>query len=257
MRTILVTAVLIMLTVSGVIFYLSSGQSPNIVLIVMDTVRQDHLSSYGYKRETSPRLSELAEQSRTFYNAYSTSSWTSSAHASLFSGLYPITHGTTQENWVLPDSVVTLAEVLSEAGYQTFGVVENPILGKHAGFDQGFKRYIEAYRDIETDDDENQALLLLKKCLQERRKDIPFFLFVNFIAPHNPYDSSCQFRNRFVTDSTIGGSGNRWKDYYLGRKFFSPPEIENLRQRYDAEILYVDFLIGKIVVSYKENTWSI
>ncbi len=70
---------------------------PNVIIIVMDTVRQDHLSIYGHKRDTSPRLRQLVKSS----NAYSTSGWTPPAYASLFTGLYPNAHKTTQEYWAV------------------------------------------------------------------------------------------------------------------------------------------------------------
>jgi len=89
-----------------------------IILIVMDTVRQDRLSCYGYSRDTSPNLRKLSETSRVYDKAYSTSGWTAPAHASLFTGLFPIAHGTTQENWTMDEKLATLAEVLSAVGYK-------------------------------------------------------------------------------------------------------------------------------------------
>ena len=74
---------------------------PNVVIIIMDTVRQDHLSLYGYDRETTPNLEKLGRTSTVYRNAHSESSWTLPSHASLFTGLYPNVHGATGEHMVL------------------------------------------------------------------------------------------------------------------------------------------------------------
>lgn len=167
-------------------YKLAPAVLPNILIIVMDTVRQDHLSCYGYGRNTTPHLSELAKESKVFYNAYSTSSWTNPAHASLFTGLYPVTHKTTQENWQMSHHLTTLSEVLSNEGFETFGIVENPMLGKHNNFDQGFSHYYETWRKKEGSESENEAFLRFKQCIGKRNEEKPFFMFINFIEPHNP-----------------------------------------------------------------------
>ena len=93
--------------------------TPNIVLIVMDTVRADHLSSYGYERPTTPAVDAFAADAVRFEHAYSVSSWTLPSHASLFTGLHPTTHGANQRHWRLDERFQTLAEVLGAHGYST------------------------------------------------------------------------------------------------------------------------------------------
>ena len=226
---------------------------PNIMIIIMDTVRQDRLSCYNYDRDTTPNLKKLAEKSRVYYNTYSTSSWTNPAHASLFTGLYPIAHNTTQENWKLSQNLKTLAEILRDVGFETFGIVENGILGKHNGFDQGFSRYYETWRKNMSSDSENIALSYFRKCIRERNTKKPFFMFVNFISPHNPYNAPFEFRNRFVSNPSIEYNSNLWQWYYLGKMEFTEEELQHLNELYEAEILYVDYLIGKIINELKSN----
>ena len=230
--------------------------SPNIVIIVMDTARQDRLSCYGYARETSPRLRELAKVSTLFDRAYSTSSWTSPAHASLFTGLYPATHGVTQEHWKMNPDLVTLAEVLSEHGYETMGIIENSMLSSEHGFQQGFSTYHQTSR-IPTMLDRarlrgrsetgNRATDLFLKGLRSMGRRRPFFIFVNLIAPHQPYDSSKQFMREFVTDHEISLVSNMWPQHYLGQKEFTPAELRHLNELYDAELLFTDHLVGKMM----------
>ncbi len=118
------------------------GSRPNIILIVLDTVRRDHLSLYGYERETSPRLDEFAADATTFQNAISAAQWTIPSHASMFTGLYPTSHRTTQGYSVLPRSHVTLAELLRLHGYHTVGFCNNPLVGVlENGLRRGFTEF--------------------------------------------------------------------------------------------------------------------
>jgi len=229
------------------------GDAPwNIVVIVMDTARQDRLSCYGYERETSPRLSELAGSGTLFMNAYSTSSWTAPGHASLFTGLHSATHGVTQENWSMGEDLLTFAEVLSDRGYRTAGVVENPMLVSDRGYDQGFSEYYESWRSKSPRGGE-QAVDDFRKVLSGGPEEQPFLVFVNLIAPHSPYDSSGSFRNTFVTSPEIRIVSNMWRQYYTGRRSFSEDEIRHLSELYDAEILFTDYLIGEMIDELKER----
>jgi arylsulfatase A-like enzyme len=240
--------------------------APDIVVIVMDTARQDRLSCYGYDRETSPRLSELAESATVFERAYSTSSWTSPAHASLFTGLYPATHGVTQEHWRMSEGLVTLAEVLSDHGYETVGIVENSILSSEHGFHQGFSSYhvtrhmqraLDALGDKARSETGNLATDLFLRTIREERTGEPLFVFVNLIPPHQPYDSSKQFMNEFLSDRDISLVDNMWPEYYIGTKTFTGAELTHLNELYDAEILYTDYLVGLMMDGIKaQGRWD-
>jgi len=241
----------------------SENLPPNVVIIVMDTVRQDHLSCYGYKRDTTPNLNRLKKSSRVYYNAYSTSCWTCSAHASLFTGLFPIAHKTTQENLWMSKRLKTLAEVLSTEGYETVGIVENPILTKYYNFNQGFSIYHETWRKSYKDrilmwlTSENSAFILFKRSLNKRDKRKPFFMFINFIEPHSPYNSSQQFYGKFLSDRSLRCEENMCRSYFLGKRNFTQSEFQHLNELYDAEILYVDYWIGEMIDELKKkNLWN-
>lgn len=104
-------------------------QKPNILLIILDTLRRDHLSSYGYTRETSPYLDEFSTQTTVFDLAIAPAQWTIPSHASMFTGLYPSTHQLTQAGGKLSGSYPTLAEILQVEGYHTVGFSNNPLVG--------------------------------------------------------------------------------------------------------------------------------
>lgn len=119
---------------------------PDIVLIVMDTTRADHLTAYGYHRNTTPHVAAFASEAVVYWNAVSTSSWTLPAHGSLFTGLLPTEHGADLHHRThgvelrgLAEEHLTLAEMLLAHGYDTGAVMGNTaVLTRDLGFDQGF-----------------------------------------------------------------------------------------------------------------------
>jgi len=230
-----------------------SAGPPNVVLIVMDTARQDRLSSYGYERETSPRLTELADSATTYANAYSTSSWTAPGHASLFTGLFPVAHGATQEDWGLDGHLTTMAEALSANGYRTVGIVENPMLSRNLGYAQGFAEYHEVWLPRTRPGPGSPALDRFVEAVGGATTGQPLFVFVNLIEPHSPYNSSRQFRERFLTDPTIPLDANEWRDYYVGRRAFSEAELAHLNELYDAELLFTDHVVGEMADALRER----
>lgn len=116
--------------------------APDIVLIVLDTVRRDRLSAYGYGRATSPQLDAFAAGATLFERAVSPAQWTIPAHASLFTGVYPTTHQATQANSQLSHAFPVLAEVLCQHGYHTAAFCNNPLVGV---LDNGLQRGFDVF----------------------------------------------------------------------------------------------------------------
>ena len=128
-------------------------QQPNLLLVTIDTLRQDHLSSFGYERETSPFLDSLAARGTRFTNCRATSSWTAPSMASLFTALEPNRHGV-RNGWgsrdsqrikgqqMLASEFETLAERLRGAGYTTFGISSNLHVSPETGLAQGFDQFV-------------------------------------------------------------------------------------------------------------------
>jgi len=177
---------------------------PNVVIISMDTTRADHLSAYGYERDTSPWLRALADQGMRFEVAYSPSATTGPSHASLFTGLTPIAHGVAKNGWPLEGDFETLAETLGAAGYETAAVISSYVLSDRFGFAQGFDHFDADFSQADVlsgdrvwegetvsgkfngraDDTTRRALA----CLDQRpHPERPFLLFVHYFDPHTPY----------------------------------------------------------------------
>lgn len=245
-----------------------SAQRPNVAIIVIDTVRADRLSCYGYGRPTTPRIDELCARGVRFQNAASTSSWTLPAHASLFTGLFPISHGATQEHVRLDGGAPTLAEILGAHGYATFAASANPLVSVNTGLDRGFDAFADTWRRREgarqTDPDRHPNLLAATRFLNTLEGDRPFFLFVNYIEPHGPYTPPEPHRSRFLRP---GASASLVRSalvrsaagYYLDPSSISAAEFAVLNDLYDGEIAQVDALVGALIDSLEragrlENT---
>ncbi len=230
----------------------AQDERPNIVLIVLDTVRRDHLSCYGYERETSPVLEELAQSSTTYLNAYSTSCWTIPAHASLFTGLYPSTHGAVTSSTPLADGFVTLAEALRTQGYRSAGISENIMLQRGNGFAQGFQTY--AVVSTVHDEPEDKAVALFREALNQEATQ-PLFIFVNLCGPHAPYSSSGQFFGQFLSDPDYADECLQASSLgvALGKYKYTANDLVHLAEHYDAEIRYADYQVGQMIEALKSK----
>jgi len=121
-------------------------ERPNILLVVLDAVRADHLSCYGYERETTPTIDSLAADGVRFEHAFSTSNWTGASHASLFTGYLPSQSGVYGDSQDLPADLPTMAELLSGVGYRTFATSAGAHIRSDRGYDRGFDRFHETFR---------------------------------------------------------------------------------------------------------------
>lgn len=173
------------------------AEKPNVVLLIVDTLRADRLPMYGYAEQTTPFLNSLAEQGIVYQNAFSTSSWTAPATASVLTSLYPWQHGilmgrrsTRKLNAVepsvqlnkIPEAVMTVAEVFKSAGYTTFGATDNGNIREDAGFAQGF----DHFQNFQNQGGEHLNKHLFSWETQIRAAK-PYFLYMQYMDPHHPY----------------------------------------------------------------------
>lgn len=154
-------------------------EGPNVIFIVLDTVRAKDLPMYGGEALT-PFLSKFAENATVYKNAYTCAGWTIPSHASMFTGVYPNKHKTNHWTQKLDESYKTLAELLKEKGYATLCYTDNELICKENGLAKGFDHY--GYSHNEFGGIEEKAMRSVKIM-----KRSPFFLFVNFMTTHIPY----------------------------------------------------------------------
>lgn len=171
----------------------------DLVFISLDTTRKDHLQTYGYPRETSPRLDRLARTGVVFHNATAQMTITNPSHASMLTGLYPHTHGVGENTRRLDDRFLTLTEILRDAGFRTGAFVSgHPLRAEITGIDQGFEVYDSDFRrrraGRQTTD---RALAWLQERLDNRGPGERLFLFLHLYDAHGPYQPEPRYREMF------------------------------------------------------------
>ena len=233
---------------------------PHILLYVADTLRADHLGTYGYGggygghgESPSPSLDDFAEDATVFTRAFAQSSWTKPSMASIFSGLTPERHGTNGRDSVLPSALVTLSEQLKDLGYDTAGLVTNANLTDAFGFAQGFTTY-EFLGEEERERGYVRADLLTSRAIEwlsGRESDEPFFLYLHAMDPHDPYLANGE-RDRERVNGFEVGSTEFMKA--LDDSRLSPPDDihAQLTELYDAEIRFNDEQFGRLMDSLRE-----
>jgi arylsulfatase A-like enzyme len=192
----------------------------NVLLIVIDTLRADHLGAYGYARPSSPHIDAFARQAALFEHGYSHAPWTMPSVASMFTSLEPKDHGISDWQQPLDLHLLTLAEQLQAHGYRTEGYVSHGVLARLYQFDQGFDVYDSSVvdgrlpRDITT---AREVTDLAVRAL-ERPLPQPFFLWVHYFDPHDAYLNHAEHP-------------------------FGLAAID----RYDSEIAYTDVQVGRLL----------
>ncbi len=173
---------------------------PNVLLVVIDTLRADRLPFYGCERDSAPFLGELAKQSRVFESAWSAAPWTVPAMASLMTSVYPFQHGLVDgfDIWApeeelaespvnkLPGELETVPELFKSRGYRTFGVSANVMVGFELGFDGGFDRFV-SLRDMDAAT-VNATLSGWREEILDPGATEPWFVYLHYFDPHDNYN---------------------------------------------------------------------
>ena len=235
----------------------------NILLVTLDTLRADHLSAYGYSRQTSPVIDRLAAAGVRFDQA--TVQWpkTGPSFASIFSATYPKNNGIVRKVGIpLPRELLLLAEVLRRQGYGTHAVVANGAVASDFHFDQGFDTYIETWKleapDGAVDPSSAEGVTgLAKAVLESVDRDRPYFLWVHYIDPHFPYTPPGEWSDRFQDDEffeagrrlEIDRSRPKHDLVRLGAEqvLDGRDDLGFYVARYDAEIAYNDAQLGDLL----------
>jgi arylsulfatase A-like enzyme len=241
----------------------TSWKPPNIVLISIDTLRADRLSIYGYPRETSPRITELAAQSAVFDRAYTQAPHTLAAHASLMTGQYPGRHGVLEQGNSLAPEEVTLAEMLSEQGYRSLAFVNALYLAPEFRMNEGFAVYDYA-NDVSVARNGEETNTAILEHLRDGSEQ-PLFLFAHYFDAHSdwehPYEAPPAYLERFAGPPPPGyrparqpGFGSR-EMLQLNRsreEQLTDAEVAHIGRLYDAGVAYTDAQVGALLDSLEE-----
>ncbi len=244
----------------------------NVLFVVVDTLRADHLPQYGYEGTNTPALDAFAQDAIRFNMAFANASWTRPSFASIMSGRLPSSHGVMSKADALPEEVTTMAEVFQANGWQTRGVATNYNVAPYFNFDQGFDRYEYLEPNFVFGADDAAAKLLLMQVvkrvaekidelrgrveqgvayqdaevvnrrvvrwLDEVESSSPWFFFVGYMDPHDPY-----YPHPY--DGTgYSRAANQRPD---------PSEADRLRSLYDGEIEYWDAKFGELLGELKRR----
>lgn len=230
-------------------------RTTSVVLVVLDTVRADHLTPYGYAKETTPRLLQFAQEGLLFERARSAAPWTLPSHASIFTGKLPSQHGCDWEHRWLADGQETIAEVLSKAGFETFGVTTNVNASSIYNLHQGFGRFVETWSLREKRrglDDSAIANQEIRAWFDSRRDpEKPFFLFVNYADAHLPYTPPPPLDRMFGEPSAraraLAARGDLLHGVLSGEVKLAADDVAGLTALYDGELRKVDGLFGDLL----------
>lgn len=255
----------------------AKADAPNILLVVIDSLRADHLFSYGYSRETSPNLDRLASEGVLFERAFSTAPYTAPSHASLLTGYYPHQHGV---QWgdrrpTFDGRYPTIAETLQEKGYRTGAFSSNRFwFTREQGFGRGFLHFEENFHSpgdmaMRTLLGQKLEEFVIKKYLTdypwrlksdrvnegvvkwlEDDTDRPFFAMINYFDVHDPYFPPQPYRSMFSAQDFPGGIVNSHQERY--DPVLTPDEVQDEKDAYDGAISYVDAHIGELLAQIEE-----
>ncbi len=248
--------------------------APNVVLIVVDTLRADRLGSHGNPRGLTPHLDRLAAEGVQFENAQAHAPWTLPSVASLLTSLHPVQHGAggsldlsalerggaaTPRFRALSPEVETLPERFRANGYRTASVVNVDFLGTNFGLARGFDTCDEQWYG--SNDRVRPATETTDAALRwiDRGGRGPFFLLVHYFDPHAVYDPPPEYRRRFAapqdreSNAFVFGTREHMLLLRSGRLVLDPALIERAARLYDGEVAYVDAQIGRLLAELERR----
>ena len=259
---------------------------PNIILLVMDAGRADHLSCYGYARPTTPHIDQIAAEGTLYEKAISAGVWTVPSHASLFTGMYLSGHGLYGRKLKLRPDIPTLASFLSSHGYDTLALTANALIGQATGLARGFAQLKDVrnvfqgeqlpgwqkmgnalyrrlyygrspHKNSWYDSGAWRLNLEMKRWIEPRKAGArPFFIFANYMEPHLRYDPPRAFRRRFLSLAQEQRwqqvNQNAWQ-FMSGEVTMTADDWDILTRLYDAELAYLDGRIGQLYHFLRQN----
>lgn len=227
----------------------SAPARPNVVLVVIDTLRADRLGCYGADKPLSPVMDALAERGTRFARAYSSAPWTLPGTASILTGKTPYEHGVGISNsFYLSDAFDTLAEPFQRHGVTTAAFTCNPLIAGSRNFDQGFEHF-RNYRWARAKVIHDDVVEWL-----DARGDERFFLYLHTVDPHDPYEPTEATAKRLVGPAPADFIPRELRPQ--AGQFYGPDGFDKERlissnnhqfELYDAEVFDVDEALGRII----------
>ncbi|MCB9689672.1 MAG: sulfatase-like hydrolase/transferase [Alphaproteobacteria bacterium] len=230
---------------------------PDVLLVSIDTLRADHLGTYGYARDTSPFLDRLAARGTVFEDAWSPSPWTLPSHTTMLTGLVPAHHGVIEDDLRIGDDLPLLQEAFRDAGWGTIGVVSTLFVSSRYGFDRGFDAFHDfGILDKETNNlgkvDADQVFHHALDLARQQPDGRPLFLFTHVYDCHFGYDAPEPWNTRF--DRAPRWDDEVYKNYEVYRRRMIPKvQLDHQIAQYDEEIAWVDAMLEELVETWRAS----
>ena len=226
-------------------------RDPLVIVYLVDTLRADHTTPYGYQRQTTPELGKFAKDAVVFESGVAHSSWTKPSVASLMTSRLPSRHHAVQLRDPLDSGQVTLAEMLAAKGFATGAVIANSVIyAADSNFSQGFDVF-EGLHGPEGERSKNvDTRLVVNRALDfiDARRGLPTFLYVHTMDPHVPYSPPAPFDTMFDPKPASGHPGTDPR-----YDFKEPLDRERLIAQYDGDIAYGDQQFGRFIDGLRER----
>ena len=247
----------------------AAPSEPSVLIILIDTLRADHLGCMGYRRNTTPTLDSLAREGALYTNCQSHSSWTLPAMASILSGLNPREHRAGRHYDALfgvPEEVPWMPMVFKSAGYRTAAFFNVIFMNADFGFHRGFDHFDCPAMGPETRSrNAGETVDAVLSWFSGQTGEEPFFVAVHFFDPHLPYNPPVPWDTLFTDPEYSGQYGPDWggvsqlNAVHSGRDTVPPDGLEHLVGLYDGEIAYTDRELGRLLETLRgrglmENT---
>ena len=242
----------------------SASARPNIVFVLVDTLRADRLGTYGSDRvDVSPNIDAFAEQAVVFEQAISQANWTVPSVASLFTGLYPASHGVDRDRndqssaTALAPGTPTLSGQLRDAGYETVALIKNGVIGDQNGLSRGFGSWTRVPGPTATLDSAETLTDAAIRWLASRDESrSPFFLYLHYADPHSDYRAPDPFHTHYLDPTYQGpiqGTTSELRALSQRSDASQAQYAPHMLALYDAEIRYLDRHLGRLLTHLAET----
>ena len=247
----LIMGALIVALACAIVYSTTRKESPNVILIVSETLRADHLGCYGYQRDTSDNLDRLSESSVLFKNAVTQAPCTSPAVWNMLTSKY-------KSEIPAHNEYITIAEYFKYKGYATGAFVAHVFLDpERANLHQGFDAYDSQCKHDHHRLCARKGWSVTNAAIEwvKNHKDGPFFLFLFYFDPHDPYIPVEKFRGYYTRTEKFDPDRRKAKIHVHrpGNKKLTPEYKEFLVNAYDEEIRYVDYEVGRLLTYLEDN----
>jgi len=234
---------------SNPVLYMPPKERFNVIIVLEDALRSDHMSSYGYLRETTHIKDVFIKRGVLFLNAFSQATETRPSCPSIMTSLYPTATGVWNSTEMLHDKYLTLAEIMRSQGFATAAFIQNGNAGPYAGLHQGFCNLFDA-----TTVGRRAEELYGEKLYEwiKAKSDRNFFMYLHLMDPHGPYDPPGPF-DAYYREAPLGKRLVK-KSIFSDPPWVEMPTLEGRRLLYDGEIRYNDFCFEGFLKKLREAT---